>query len=98
MTGARTWVLHIHSHMVLSKENSLLQNSLSTPPFNSRDFQLLHIDIALLVSIHMNRYLNQKTNYTYHKWKYIVLDLQISQELTDHHKSQGYKLEFIIDK
>lgn len=53
--------------MVLSKENLLLQNSLSTPAFNGTDFQLSHIDIALLVSIHMNRLLNQKTNYTYLK-------------------------------
>lgn len=55
MIGARTWILHIHTHMVLSKDNLPLQNSLSTPAFNGTDFQLLHIDMDLLISIHMNR-------------------------------------------
>lgn len=54
MIEARTGILCVHSHVVLSKENLLLQNSLSTPAFNGTDFQLLHIDIALLISIHMN--------------------------------------------
>lgn len=44
----------LHSHLVLLEESLLLENSLSTSAFDGTYFQLLYINIELLMSIHIN--------------------------------------------
>lgn len=86
----------LHSHLVLLEESLLLQNSLSTSAFDGTYFQLLYVDIASLMSIHVNW---SKPNYFHPKiGVYSPRLLSYRETQTDHHKSKGYKLKFIIDK
>lgn len=79
--------------MWCSQRKTYYSKILSIPAFDGPDFQLLHIDIAMLISIHMN---SQKMNYFYPKMGvYSSRPPDLRGANTGHYKSEGYKLEFI---